>query len=245
MRASITGKGDIPQYLIYAAGEIALVMVGILLALQVNNWNEARKTKEKEQAILREILESIEGDLSLYERIFDSRLERKGSSIDSLLKSSWFRTSIPDSTFMKYYRGMKTDIVLRFDNGPFEVLKSAGLDLISNEDLRSTINKSYQVSLPAFCQFTVIMAELNNPRIESLESMIMGRRVIPNSSRRNSGDWNIALYPNASNILGNELFLEIVEKEEFKYHNYKNRLNSIRQIMYALKEQIEEELNLQ
>jgi hypothetical protein len=42
----------ITQYLTYALGEIALVMIGILLALQVNIWNEGRKTKKFEQEIL-------------------------------------------------------------------------------------------------------------------------------------------------------------------------------------------------
>ena len=40
------------KYLKYALGEILLVMIGILLAVQVNNWNENRKTKIKEIKIL-------------------------------------------------------------------------------------------------------------------------------------------------------------------------------------------------
>jgi len=39
-------------YLIYAVGEIALVMIGILLALQVNNWNEERKEWAQEQQVI-------------------------------------------------------------------------------------------------------------------------------------------------------------------------------------------------
>jgi hypothetical protein len=40
------------KYFIYAIGEIFLVMVGILLALQVNNWNEKRKDRRLEQKYL-------------------------------------------------------------------------------------------------------------------------------------------------------------------------------------------------
>jgi hypothetical protein len=40
------------KYLKYAIGEVILVMVGILLALQVNNWNDRRNTNNKEIQIL-------------------------------------------------------------------------------------------------------------------------------------------------------------------------------------------------
>jgi hypothetical protein len=50
MRKSLLGSGQARKYLIYAIGEILLVMIGILLALQVNNWNEHRlKSIEEEQ----------------------------------------------------------------------------------------------------------------------------------------------------------------------------------------------------
>lgn len=47
------------SYLLYAIGEIALVMIGILLALQVNNWNESRKQKNE----LKGVLQSISNDM--------------------------------------------------------------------------------------------------------------------------------------------------------------------------------------
>ena len=45
-------NNSISTYLLYAIGEVALVMIGILLALQVNNWNENRKTKNQLKSIL-------------------------------------------------------------------------------------------------------------------------------------------------------------------------------------------------
>jgi hypothetical protein len=43
IRRSLINTGATRKYLLYAVGEIALVMIGILLALQVNNWNEGNK----------------------------------------------------------------------------------------------------------------------------------------------------------------------------------------------------------
>ena len=49
-----TGKPALPagRYFKYAIGEIILVVIGILIALQINNWNESRKIKVSEQEIL-------------------------------------------------------------------------------------------------------------------------------------------------------------------------------------------------
>jgi len=50
------------NYLKYAIGEIVLVMIGILLALQVNTWNEVRKTKIVEKELLENLLISLQKD---------------------------------------------------------------------------------------------------------------------------------------------------------------------------------------
>lgn len=46
IRQGLLTENKISKYLIYAIGEIALVMIGILLALQVNNWNEQAKSNQ-------------------------------------------------------------------------------------------------------------------------------------------------------------------------------------------------------
>jgi hypothetical protein len=47
------------RYLLYAIGEIFLVMVGILLALQVSTWNQERQARKKEQVLLKELHEEF------------------------------------------------------------------------------------------------------------------------------------------------------------------------------------------
>ena len=49
IRQNLLLEGKTGKYLKYAIGEIVLVMIGILLALQVNNWNEKRKQGVKAQ----------------------------------------------------------------------------------------------------------------------------------------------------------------------------------------------------
>ena len=59
-----TGKATLPagRYLKYAIGEIVLVVIGILIALQINNWNETRKSEAIEQDYYCQLLNDLELD---------------------------------------------------------------------------------------------------------------------------------------------------------------------------------------
>ncbi len=58
-RQELIEKSSLKKYVVYAVGEILLVMIGILLALQVNNWNENRKTEIK----IKDSLVALRNDL--------------------------------------------------------------------------------------------------------------------------------------------------------------------------------------
>ena len=55
IRHNLLGQGKSGKYLKYAIGEILLVMIGILLALQVNNWNEVRKQSKADIEFLKNL----------------------------------------------------------------------------------------------------------------------------------------------------------------------------------------------
>jgi hypothetical protein len=56
IRKGLLSSGQARKYLLYAIGEIALVVIGILIALQVNNSNEERKTLVVQEAYLKRLL---------------------------------------------------------------------------------------------------------------------------------------------------------------------------------------------
>lgn len=69
IRKQVMGRGDVKNYLLYAIGEIILVMIGILLALQVNNWNQTRLNHSKEVKALK--------DLALELNLNQDRIQKK------------------------------------------------------------------------------------------------------------------------------------------------------------------------
>ena len=55
--------GKTSRYFKYAIGEIILVVIGILIALQINNWNEKRKESKQEIAILKSLQSNLKSDI--------------------------------------------------------------------------------------------------------------------------------------------------------------------------------------
>ena len=55
IRQKLLSENKFSKYLIYAVGEIVLVVIGILIALQINNWNEQRKIKKQETQVYKEL----------------------------------------------------------------------------------------------------------------------------------------------------------------------------------------------
>ena len=62
IRFKLTAENKVGKYLLYAVGEILLVVIGILIALQVNNWNEGRKNELKETLLVKNIIEDLRLD---------------------------------------------------------------------------------------------------------------------------------------------------------------------------------------
>ena len=62
IRKQLLLENKTSRYLAYAFGEILLVVLGILIALQINNWNDARKIKKQEQQLFSKILLDLQSD---------------------------------------------------------------------------------------------------------------------------------------------------------------------------------------
>ena len=64
IRQRLLTENKFSKYLLYALGEIVLVVIGILIALQVNNLNQNRLNDKKEHIILKQFIEDLEQDAS-------------------------------------------------------------------------------------------------------------------------------------------------------------------------------------
>jgi tetratricopeptide (TPR) repeat protein len=72
IRQKLLSENKFSKYLIYAIGEIVLVVIGILIALQINTWNEHKKTLAKERLMLASLLEDFEDNTRNIEFILNA-----------------------------------------------------------------------------------------------------------------------------------------------------------------------------
>ncbi len=64
IRQTFIEKGDLKRYLLYAFGEILIVAIGILFALQINNWNTIRVNRQQELKVYQNVRRQIVEDLN-------------------------------------------------------------------------------------------------------------------------------------------------------------------------------------
>ena len=123
------------KYMRYAIGEILLVVIGILIALQVNNWNQQQINDAKITSILKEIQQDLLFDVESSKQFFDSFI--RGCTIeDSILNNKSTRNDYPS--------GLKRGHRLGFDTFNF-VINTGGYDnLARNID---NVPEKYQTIL--------------------------------------------------------------------------------------------------
>ena len=76
IRQKLFTEGKLVRYLGYAVGEVLLIIVGILFALKINDWNEDRVQRIQELQAITRIMADVSEDLSYIDRMF-FRLESK------------------------------------------------------------------------------------------------------------------------------------------------------------------------
>ncbi len=139
-------KNKTGKYLKYAIGEIVLVVIGILIALQINTWNEGRKSLKDETLYLTRLLSDNKQDISTFSR-FIEELEKGNRTIENFsiaLKSTIIADSLLIYSANEYFKYGSIFPIFSSSNSTFEDLSSTGnLKVITNRSLRDSIVQHY------------------------------------------------------------------------------------------------------
>ena len=135
------------RYLLYAIGEIALVVIGILIALQINNWNERRKDRILEHETLQEIAENISLNIEVFED-YVSGLEYMNTPSDYVLDVLHGVIPYTDSLDLIINNAIYQRNNIEYSTVAYESLKNNNLNLIRNRKLKKEIVSLFEISYP-------------------------------------------------------------------------------------------------
>lgn len=162
------------RYLVYAVGEITLVVFGILIALQVNNWNEIRQDRNSERDLLAEFYNGFIVDLEnlAEDTLRTRRAIQRTSSLIEILQDP-LQVEPPDSLLGAPFSAA----IISINTGVYELLKNKGTDLISNNDLRRRLFYFYETELDWYGNLQQRYYDADN-LFESYYSQLVYREVV-------------------------------------------------------------------
>jgi hypothetical protein len=146
IRKTLISENKMGKYFKYAIGEILLVVIGILIALQINNWNEGRKRLDQERVLLQQVKDEM---ISQYGGIaFD--LEKLNTSqrahfliIDHMEANLPYRDSL-----CFYFSLLKMDEYNYPSEAVYSKIKNVGLDIIRVDSIRNNLQDLYEQTYP-------------------------------------------------------------------------------------------------
>lgn len=138
LRQKVLAGNQFSKYMLYAIGEIVLVVIGILIALQVNTWNELRLQKQEEIKTLRSLHSEFRDNLAKFDENFGNQIIRD-SIVKSLLKPEIVDAPFETLDSLIYYLGWN------YKFNPSEgiyntIINSGKIEIISNDSLKNALS---------------------------------------------------------------------------------------------------------
>ena len=137
LRQRLLTDNKFRKYLLYAVGEVFLVMVGILLALQVNNWNEDNKERKLEVKYLKGLRADLEKDLKSLAFMRTYRQTASVTALKFLNAEKIGASSEAQQEFLEDF--IKVHFWYEFtpnDNTFKELTSSGNLSILQNESIK-------------------------------------------------------------------------------------------------------------
>lgn len=177
IRQNIIMENKTGKYLKYAIGEIVLVVIGILIALQINNWNEQRKDRIKEKVVLKKLQEDYEANLI--------QLEEKMATRNKILVSGVQLLQAFDQPVGVNRDSLIKDIAVINNDPTFDPIQnnltgSGHLMLIRNEKLNNLLS-NWSSDVVSVQEIELIWSDKSNGALDVITSELGIGRDVANS----------------------------------------------------------------
>ncbi|WP_424962836.1 DUF6090 family protein [Ekhidna sp.] len=160
VRRKLISKNKVTSYLLYAIGEIFLVVIGILIAVSIDDWNQYQNERETEQKIVLEIKKDLETSRAELKEIIDFQIEC--IELTKVLYDQILNGSCDSVTVFAFMLGSHEKQFYPKTSG-YEALKSEGLNIIINDTLRRAITDIYELGFPKVVKRGLFENNIDNP----------------------------------------------------------------------------------
>ena len=130
------------QYFIYAIGEIVLIVVGILIALQIQNWNQGRLDRIETRYLLEELIDNLNQEAERLE--FGIEMTKERLEAYTGVKAFFESQSFSEEQFLGFIPPIFTYFHFNPNTSAYETMKNTGLGF-SNRQLKARLVEYYDV----------------------------------------------------------------------------------------------------
>ena len=152
IRQDLLSEGKTVKYFKYAIGEILLVIIGILIAVSINDWNEGRKLKKAEQSILKDLEQEMTLNLEALDFVIEGneRSFQGAEEIKALFNDREAFDKISDTIFYRLIVKMNWNPTYDPKYGILNSIISSGqINQISNKELKYLLTSIKELTIDA------------------------------------------------------------------------------------------------
>ena len=230
-------KSKVTTYLLYAIGEITLVVVGILIAVQIDDWNKQRERLQLEITTLKQIKSNLQMTvISLNKCIEDYREE--GQLIKEGLHYIKKYQNLPDSMHKNliYVLFFPTP---KLNTSAYENLKNIGTDLIRNDTLRSKIIRIHEDD------FYYLINELDQAQrnLKTTITPMLTKYIRIDATNRENRDFPEVSITNMDDLTKDEAFINTLyycqSYEKLGFHDTSSIRNHVEELIAEIDKELE------
>ncbi len=141
IRKQLLTENKFSKYLLYAIGEIVLVVIGILIALQINNWKEARKDLKVEITILKNIKKDV--SLDIEDVVFNIKYHKVFLESEKKLYGYIQGNENIKESKIEFVNSLGSPLFTMLHQASFTNLQNNDLGIITNNELEQQISRHY------------------------------------------------------------------------------------------------------
>ena len=146
IRQKLLSEDKFSKYLLYAIGEIILVVIGILIALQINNWNQNRLNKQLESQYYERLLEDVREEKVILQAVinYSNQVINHAKNAIKVFEVSSDANTNPIDNIIDMYQASQFQDPFSASSTYKELIATGQINLIQNDSLKTALIRYYE-----------------------------------------------------------------------------------------------------